>query len=139
VSGHRNTRKLPIILHIFVRGTISQKPTVVMVTNPHHKDIGIDVNSDASTHLSTKYTHTDPINNMIENSRVTAAYSSLYSHIALIKPLVSGIFLSNLITLNTLNILNTFQNSHTAKTHKKNGKNEIKSIILPNERINEIL
>jgi hypothetical protein len=122
-----------------VSGTISQKPTVVIVTSPHHSDIGIDVKSDASTHLSTKYTQTEPINNIIENNRVTAAYSSLYSQIALINHLVRGIFFNNLITLNTLNILRTFQNSHTANTHKKNGKKEIKSIILPNDNINDIL
>lgn len=139
VSGHKNTKKLPINLHIFVSGTISQKPTVVIVTNPHQRDIGIEVNNVASTDLSTKYTQTDPINNIIENNNVTAAYSSLYSHIALINHLVRGIFFNNLITLNTLKILKTFQNSHTAKNHKKNGKNEIKSIILPNEKINNIL
>lgn len=126
-------------LHIFVSGTISQKPTVVIVTNPHQSDIGIEVNSVASTHLSTKYTPTDPIKRIIEKSKVTAAYSSLYSQIALINHLVRGIFFNNLITLNTLNILSTFQNSHTANTHKKNGKNDIKSMILPNDNINEIL
>lgn len=126
-------------LHILVSGTISQKPTVVIVTKPHHSDIGIDVNRVASTPLSTKYTPTEPIKSIIENNRVTAAYSSLYSQIALMNHLVSGIFLSNLITLNTLNILNTFQNSHTANTHKKKGKKDIKSIILPNDNINDIL
>ena len=139
MSGQRNTRKLPINLHIFVSGTISQKPTVVIVTSPHQSDIGIEVNSVASTHLSTKYTPTEPINNIIENRSVTAAYSSLYSQIALMKPLVSGIFFNNLTTLNTLNILSTFQNSQTANIPKKNGKNEIKSIIFPIENINEIL
>ena len=124
---------------MLVSGTISQKPTVVIVTNPHQSDIGIDVKRVASTHLSTKYTPTDPIKRIIENNRVTAAYSSLYSQIALINHLVRGIFFNNLITLNTLNILNTFQNSHTANTHKKNGRNDIKSIILPNDSINEIL
>jgi hypothetical protein len=118
---------------------MSPKPTVVIVTSPHQSAIGIDVNNVPSTHLSTKYTPTEPINNIIENSNVTAAYSSLYSQIALIKPLVSGIFFNSLITLNILNILRTFQNSHTANSHKKNGKNDTKSIILPNDKANDIL
>lgn len=139
VSGHRNTRKLPINLHILVRGTISQKPTVVIVTSPHHKAIGIDVNSVSITALSTKYTPTEPINNIIKNSNVTAAYSSLYSHNALINQRVSGIFFNNLITLKTLRILNTFHTSHTANSHKKKGRKETKSIILMNENTNEIL
>jgi hypothetical protein len=103
---------------------------VVIVTNPHQRAIGIDVNSVPITFLSTKYTLTEPINNIIENSKQTAAYSSLYSQIALINQRVNGIFFNNLTTLKILNTLKTFQNSPTANNHKKNGRNDNKSTIL---------
>ena len=120
-------------------GYISQKPTVVIVTNPHQRAIGIEVNSVPEIHLSVKYTATEPINNIIANNKVTAAYSSLYSQIAFINPRVKGIFFNNLTILNTLKILKTFQNSQTTNTPKKNGRKDSRSIILPIEKINESL
>ena len=44
-KGHKNTKKLQKNLPAFVIGYISQNHTVVMVTSPHHKVFGIDVNS----------------------------------------------------------------------------------------------
>ena len=139
MSGHKNTKKLHNTFQKSVTGYISQKPTVVIVTNPHQIAIGIDVKSVPATHLSAKYTATEPINNIIENRSITAAYSSLYSQIALINQRVKGIFFNSLTTLKTLNTLNTFQNSQTTNNQRKNGRNESKSIILQRENINDIL
>lgn len=139
VSGHKNTKKLHNIFQKSVTGYISPKPTVVIVTKPHHIAIGIDVKSVPATHLSAKYTATDPINKIMENRSMTAAYSSLYSQIALINQRVRGIFFNNLTTLKTLNTLRTFQNSHTTNNQRKKGRKESKSIILHREKIKEIL
>ena len=52
ITGHKKTKKLQNILHIFVVGYISQNHTVVIVTNHHHNVIAIEVKLDQTTFFS---------------------------------------------------------------------------------------
>ncbi len=137
-AGHKNITILQTTLQSGVIGYISPYHTVAAVTIHHHNASQTEEKF-LLVGVSISKTKNEKTNIIIQNSKNTALYSSLYIFKALTNHTVIGIFLKSLNTLNTLVTLSIIKNSkenNTAKTIDiKNGTNDNKSIKLSGDLI----